>query len=310
MLPDLRLLLALLAWLGILSAVRAAPDVLLISSDDTAPYQELMGAFRSSLTKRLEKTEIVTLSRLQATDMLTRQPPRLIVTLGVTATEAMLQNSYRGMHLAVLVPRSTYEKMLAGKTPAEIRNRSAIYLDQPFDRFLTLARLTIPKLERVAVLSSLDTMTQRKTFSSNPRSGVSIAVEPVMNERDLMPSMQRILSDAQALLAIPDNKVYTPRTAELVILTAFRRRVPIIGFSSTFTRAGALCSIYSTPSQIGQQAGEIAGRVLASKTNLPPPQYPQYYSVNVNDQVARALDIDIDPIPLLMDRLRQELGEE
>ncbi|MBB5016891.1 ABC-type uncharacterized transport system substrate-binding protein [Chitinivorax tropicus] len=307
--PTLLLPTVLLAWLTASGWALATPDVLIVSSEDSPPYQELIQTFSTQLAGRVDQLEISVQSQQQLSDSLSKQPPRLLLTLGVSATEQAIQSNQRVPHLAVLVPRLTYEKLLSSKPATDLRNRSAIYLDQPLDRFLGLARLVVPNLERVAILSSMDPAPPRKPLASALKNPPALVVELIESERDIVPTMQRVLPGTQALLAIPDNKVYTPHTAELVILTAYRQRVPIIGFSSTFTRAGALCSVYSTPSQIGQQAAEIASKVLSGRAVLPAPQYPQHYTISVNDRVARALGMEIKPAPILLERLHQELGE-
>jgi hypothetical protein len=63
-----------------------------------------------------------------------------------------------------------------------------------------------------------------------------------------------------ALLAVPDPLVFNSQTAANILAAAYRRRIPLIGFSPAYTRAGALVSLYSTPDQIGFAAAKYCAR--------------------------------------------------
>ena len=56
-------------------------------------------------------------------------------------------------------------------------------------------------------------------------------------------------------------------------------------------RSGALAGVYSSTKQLAQQAAEIAIKSQLAPSLLPPPQTPKYFSVMVNYQVARSLNI-------------------
>lgn len=52
-------------------------------------------------------------------------------------------------------------------------------------------------------------------------------------------------------------------------------------------------AIYTTPSQVGQQAAQLARSVLQGK-ELPAPQYPRDFLIDVNVSLARSMNLDID----------------
>ena len=58
-------------------------------------------------------------------------------------------------------------------------------------------------------------------------------------------------------------------------------------------RAGALAAVYSTSKQLAKQAAEIAIRSRLAPSDLPPPQLPKYFSIMLNYQVARSLNIPL-----------------
>ena len=109
------------------------------------------------------------------------------------------------------------------------------------------------------------------------------------------------------LLAVPDASLFNNRTISNILLTAYHHRSPVIGFSPAYVKAGALLALYSTPTQIGQQAGEVARQGLASGS-LPPPAAPRHFRISTNPYVARSLGIGLEDASVLRERLERAEG--
>jgi ABC-type uncharacterized transport system substrate-binding protein len=92
---------------------------------------------------------------------------------------------------------------------------------------------------------------------------------------------------------MPDSAVFNAENIKNILVTTYRRSQPVIGFSAPLVKAGALASSYSDIEDIDAQADEILNDFDASG-KLPDPQFPKYFSVIVNDDVARSLNIVID----------------
>ncbi|HUP82311.1 MAG TPA: hypothetical protein VM260_27405, partial [Pirellula sp.] len=67
----------------------------------------------------------------------------------------------------------------------------------------------------------------------------------------------------------------------------------LIGFSDSMVKAGALATTYSSTEDIVAQLNEMLVEFDASG-RLPDAQFPKYFSVIVNDSVARSLNIPVD----------------
>jgi hypothetical protein len=107
----------------------------------------------------------------------------------------------------------------------------------------------------------------------------------------LFGALQALLPDVDALLAVPDPAVFNSQTAANILAAAYRRRIPMIGFSPAYTRAGALVSLYSTPAQVGTRRRNCARR--SAVRILPPPQWPRDFVVRVNQDVSRSLGLTL-----------------
>jgi len=132
-------------------------------------------------------------------------------------------------------------------------------------------------------------------------------VATIQHEDDLTSSLKPLLETSSALLAVPDPLVHQRGTAQTLLLTSYRYQKPVIGYSQAYVTAGALAAVYSSPENIARQAAEITRNYPDRQSTLPSPQPPRYFSVGINRQVARSLNIDIqDSESLTKDLIKEE----
>jgi ABC-type uncharacterized transport system substrate-binding protein len=89
-----------------------------------------------------------------------------------------------------------------------------------------------------------------------------------------------------------------------VLLASYYHNTPIVAYSSSFVRAGALAGIYSTPQDIARQAQEI----ISSNTKLTAGTMinPKYFTIEINTSVAQSLGITIPDQKTINDVLHSE----
>lgn len=275
--------------------------VAVVLSDETAPYHETMEAIETAL--RPQHTVVrVQADRLNA-DAPAMQHANLQIAIGVKAADLLAAQSGGTPLLAVLVTEDWYRTRGGLKLSASGRNAGVVVLEQPFPRQLRLARLAFPKVSRLGAVvgrKNAGQLDELRTVTEDH--GFSLIGGVVESEASLVTTLGRVLKEADLLLAVPDAEVLNRNTVQSVLMTTYRYRDPVLGYSKALSRAGALVSLYTTPAQIGRQAGEIALRVLDGG-KLPTMQWPRYFSVSVNEHVARSLGIEVPDEGALMDGL-------
>ncbi|MEW6119129.1 MAG: ABC transporter substrate binding protein [Pseudomonadota bacterium] len=304
--PDgLRMFQLVLAfvWLLAAPALSQAARVTVVLSTDSAPYQEVYQVIRAKLDDSGH-----TLGRLYAANLSgsALADARLVVAVGVGAAEAVAAQSGRTPVLAVLVPRAWYQKAgQARLSDGGRRTVSALYLDQPFERQVELIRLAFPDARRVGVLLSVEQRGLLDEIGAAVRARKLSLVHALLDEDErLAMPLETVLADADLLLAVPDPRVINSNTAQSLFLTSYRYRDPVLGYSRSLTRAGALLSLHSSPSQIGRQTAEwLLDALGEAAVRLPTPSYPAYFGVSVNEQVARSLGFVVPPEGELEKRL-------
>lgn len=215
---------------------------------------------------------------------------KLVVSVGSPAFVGLADASASGRLgriplLACLLPRTIFEaqrRKVAGPL-------TGIVLDQPAVRQMALLRYAFPNMRRVGVLLGPDSLWSQSQFDKAAADqGLQANIYTVGGDADLYPALRRVLEENDLLLAVPDTTVYNGATIQNILLASYRQRVPLIGFSPAYVRAGAMLALYSTPAQIGSQTARTARSLLAD-ASVPIVQPPTEFVVSVNVNVARSL---------------------
>jgi len=215
----------------------------------------------------------------------------LVIALGVKALTAASRLKHTTPVLGVFTPIPTFNSLLE-KSGRELSIFSAIVLDQPYWRQISLVKAILPEAKKVGILLG-STSSQNIEFliEEGEKVGLSVDVENISQESELIPKLKKSLENNDLLLAIPDPMIYNRETAQPILLTSYRHQKPVFGYSQSYVKAGALAAVYSSTKDLAKQAAEIAIKTQLAPGLLPPPQTPKYFSVQVNHQVARSLNI-------------------
>ena len=301
----LRYLLVLALGLGAVLSAQAA-TVLVVSSDRSVGYVEAATTFAAELERGgTAHSDIALLSVADLGRIGAESPPRLVLTLGVEAFKQVLARNWHASLIAALIPRIGFEHLLK-EYPDRDASVSALFIDQPFGRRLDVLRLALPEAKRIGVLWGAESVGQQSQLRAAMRSrGMSLVAATVSSTTSLADGLRAILEDAEALLAVADPQVFNSATVSDILLATYRSRVPVFGFSPAYVRAGALLSLYTTPSQIGIQAAVMARQYVQTGA-LPANQYPTDFMLVVNDYVARSLGLSLDEAALMEQLKRLE----
>lgn len=284
-----------LLWALWAAGMAQAGGVLVVSSGaSNAGYaqtaQALVAALQQLGVQELAQREA---QEVETMDFSGTALPKVVVSLGVEALRQVLNRDLRTPVIAALVPRQSFEAAVSRAGSKTAALTAAVYLDQPVARQLELLRLALPGARRIGVLWGPESEAQQPALQAALRARAMQEVPGyVSGSTPLFEALQSAMEDVQVLLAWPDPKVYNSATVANILLTTYRARVPVMGFSAALVNAGALLSVHSTPQQIGQQAAQMVRTSLQS--GLPPgSQYPVEFEVAVNERVAHTLGMEL-----------------
>jgi ABC-type uncharacterized transport system substrate-binding protein len=297
---------SLLLWAS--SMAHAATSVVIVSSARSPAYVEAAEA----LVSELERLGVSRFDMLQLTALefqkASPSTPKLLVALGSQAARVVAKTEPIYPVLCTLLPRNSYEAILSESGLKTSEQFSALVLDQPMDRQLALIRMALPAAKSVGVLWGPESKLKESAFKAKAASMLFSVVEGSLNGASfLFPQLKKVLAEADVVLALADQQVFNAQSIQNILLTSFRARVPLVGFSPAYVRAGALLALFSTPEQMGRQSAALAKEVLLGRGLPGKPLHPSSFTVLVNDHVARALGLQLDA-PALTMRLRSAEG--
>ena len=289
----------------ILSVLRliASPDsvcaesgrIVVLNGQDLKPYQDVLAGFQQSLSKQGINlpVEIHALQGNPATahDVLAdikKNGARLVVTLGSAATQAAVREVGHLPLMATMIVTADDIK------PAS--NATAVLLEFPLDIQMQWIRRIVPAVNSIGVLFNPK---ENQTKVSNAlriakETGLTLVTQAVDTPRALPDALENLSRNVDALWGISDSIVMTPQTAEPILLSTLRNKIPLAGLSTSWVKAGALYALDRDYLDIGAQCGEVAGKILggASPAALAP-TFPRKVTYSVNLKTAGAMNLEL-----------------
>lgn len=291
-------------------------DVILIISSNSDHYTKTSASITSTIKRKnnsLIRIRTVTLADLYSEKNTLIGKTDLFVPIGIQALKETLKYSGKTPLLSSLVSEYDFTDFIKKyNVSGNLNNIGAVYIDQPIKRHLIFSRLILPHADRFGfIVSGANKITINKLHSISDGGINNIEItDPGDN---IISSLNHALVNADALIALPDPIVYNLRTTRNILLSTYRKRIPVIGFSKSYAKAGALAAIYSTPDSIGRQTGELISHLVNNSNSVGkigplPRTTARYFSISVNKRVSRSLHIPVPDEESLKKQLLQLEG--
>ncbi len=251
---------------------------MLVLSEGTGAYQEFSTELQARISPQYELQISHVGDPVKDAD--------LLIAVGMKAATALSYSTKPVLN--TLVTSAGYAKLQRSAAP----DFSAVFIDQPIERQITLVSNTLPEAKRLGILHSslsFDAATLRPVFAKH---GITLVTQLVNEAHPLASALSELLAQIDVLLVIPDSAIYNSDTIRNILLATYREQVPLVGLSASYVRAGALCAVYSTPQQIARQTAKMIEQFSISG-KLPTVQYAEEFEISVNTQVARSLNLSI-----------------
>jgi len=290
-----RPLLALL--FGLFASVPAlAARVAIVQSDDLPPYTRPVAAFQKALGEPVDvmnlhgrRSEAVVVA-----DRLKHERPAVVLALGAkaayTARGALPETPT--IYVEVLNPER-YGIVGNEVTGVAATVSPAQYLSQ-FQGFF-------PEVKTIGVLRGPLTTDERMRRLTEAAQTLHLAlvVQQVGSARDARRAFYDVAPKVDAVWLHPDREMLTSDVFRVLADEARRRRLPLLVETENMVRAGALFAVVPDPEGTGQQAGEMARKILdgASPAEIPVAE-PRETHVVLNLRTVESAEIPFDPLLL------------
>lgn len=284
--------------------VEAAPmEIAILKSSDLKAYNEAIQGFKATAPGTAIYAEYDLRGDLEQGKLLARKirasESSLVVAVGLKAAlAARLEISdIPVLYMMILDPQ---------KHGLTASNMTGVLPAIPTERQFKILRTLLPTMHRIGMLYDPAKTADRLKEASPHAGGYDFQLQgfPVENEKEVSQQLRSLVASSEALWLIPDSTVLTDESVRFLIETALAKQIPVIGFSSEFTRLGALASLSVRHSEIGRETGLLAKRILDGEKPFPSkPVSAQRVSISVNLKTARYLGV---AIPKELDSLIDE----
>ncbi len=175
-------------------------------------------------------------------------------------------------------------------------NTTGVYLEFPPEtQFAYLCRI-LPKARRVGVLYNPKENQKRVDEAARAAKtlGLELAAYEVAGPKDIPRALKQAFNVCDVLWGLADTVVLRPETARQLLLGSMRNRMPLVGVSSAWVKAGALYSLEWDYADLGRQCGQMASKVLrGERPDTILPASPRKVGYCLNLKTARHMKLEL-----------------
>lgn len=257
-----------------------------------------------SLSNALSKPGELKIHQLSTDELSSKNEPNatlnrseLIVAIGTKAVRFLTEHHPEATVLAIFTTSYSYNAAIA-KLPEDEHKFFGLFIDQPLERYLHLARLLLPEAKTLGAtgLMGKDSITTACGF------GIETAdIEADSNPIRLLDSL---FTNSDVFLVLPNSSSTNRNSAKWILYLASRHHKPVIAFSEKYVTGGALAAVYASPDDIVQEADTIIKSWL--KTEIPKVPWKkmgEQFTVKTNTGIARYLRLTLAEDAVLEEKL-------
>lgn len=265
-----------------------AVQISLVFNDKLQAYNDVIYGFKTTLEKNK-----IPVNYIENTDYRPiNTNTQLILALGSKAINLIPKNRKRFTQTPDIISTLTLNNELLVNTP----NLVGISIQASAQKQLTWHQRILPNKKRIGILYNPETsqaLIDEFKQSAN-KLGLEIIAVPVHSPTELTSALKLLAREADTILGIPDKMVYSGKTAKAILLFSYRNRMPFIGLSKSWVKAGAIYALDWNYVSLGKQCAELAMSIIAGeKANSMPLQFPMKEDYLLNLKTANQLKIDL-----------------
>ena len=285
-----RLVAAFLVMFYILSAPANADKgrIVAVMSDDLLPYKELLEGFQSEMKGySIKVLQLRSNSEHPELDSeIYDQRPEFILCAGMRALDHV--SAIKGIpKIYCLV---THAAALNYQSKTDI---AGVCLDiLPASQFKIL-KTTFPIMKRIGAIYD---PTRNDTFVAEAeRNGrllnLQLVSTPVRSIKEIPGALYELDKKIDIFWTFSDRTVFTPETSRYILLHSLRKKIPLIGFSPQFAKAGALMAIYGNYHDMGRQAALLGKELTETGKWKVRHIEPRQINIAINMKVANVMGV-------------------
>jgi len=273
--------------------------VLIISTAGTEAYAQALEGIRAGLANTAPLEFVDTSLKPQLDSLaktLAAKHPRVVIAVGAEAVAAVTASRSNAPVVSTMILLSDSWKAETDKAPSTVVGE--VYLDFSVGGVCREWKQLVPGKTRLGVIRNpLKNGPSNAAIEAQASSaGCSVRIVDCARPEDLLTAFLSLRNNADFVWAMPDSALYTSATVKPLLMASLDQRLPLVGFSESFARAGATMGLYPDFPDVGRQTAELARKWLAGEP-FQAAQVPRTARVAFNHRVARLMGLRYTPPP-------------
>jgi len=265
-------------------------------------HGEIQQNFYSKLKNKLTKNTSVT--QINSSDITKEiiSQHNLIISIGYKSAKVMAKHKTKNNVIYTLIPDNGSLRL---SIPCEKTACYKIYINQPVSRYVQLFKNLFPKGKTLVFATTKENSIKSQQVKTASKNNSLIFKDiRIHKNNNISRTLIKKLNNNDVLLALPNPDIYNANHAKSIILSTYHANVPIIAYSKSFAKAGALISLYSSIDNIAEKTANIVNAIITDGSLQQKEYYPDDFTIEINSAVARSLNINIDSENMLKRKIK------
>lgn len=286
--------------------------ILFVASKPSADYVEVLNSVKKQLQKQSPESYVFN-TRFRTSELSLEGDLAVadfVVTVGTAAADMAFISKPKAPIISVLITENAFsalaEKYYGSIEDAFAAGVSSICLDQPVTRSIQLAKVLVPGSSKLGMMlgpTSVHRQVELSKYISD--SGLQPQFVSIAAKDNPIHKIEPVLSRSDVFIPISDSRLINIATAKWILHLSYRYKVPVIAFSKSYLKAGALAAIYSSPEDVAKDTVEW---LINSKGATVGASYkPAHFSLDFNQSVAANLKLKLQTEQFYLDQFSLEV---
>jgi ABC-type uncharacterized transport system substrate-binding protein len=276
--------------------------VIVVFVSGVQAYLEAVSGLRAGLAQFVPSPVFIDLKSPQGeaelTSALGTGPERVVITVGTEALTTVASRKVDAVVISTMILRS--DRLRSFLAAPAIQRPAAVYLDVPLASLLSEMGTLVPGKNQAGLIRNPSQAAPDLLLAARAgQQGFTLHTVECSRPEDLVKSFLSLKSKADFVVLFPDSSLYNSTTVRPLILASLESRLPLVGFSSSFVRAGAALGIYPDFRDVGSQTADVVQKLFSGKAS-PADESPRKLQVAVNQRVLRLLGLNYNETPGLV----------
>lgn len=261
-----------------------AQRVVVISSYNDPPYQKALSGIAQGLGKI--SFETYTLPAADETNLkqTVQTADTVLLSLGARATDFILGANPNPALVGCL--------LLSSEPLRQLPRAQAATLDIGAEQQVLWLKKLLPRARDIGIVYDPGQNGKRVEALATAlrKAGLRPVLQAVRTPNELPGALDKLSNEIDVLLGLPDATVFTTQTSKAILLYSFRQRIPLIGLSESWVKAGALYALEWDYEEMGRYCGQMAARLASTSRSTPP--MPAKFALSLNLRTAGHMKIN------------------